>query len=209
MTGPAKSQLLALLKRKSVFHGDFVLSSGAHSKYYIDCRLTTFDAQGAWLVGQAMHDLIRGAERSLGARVAGVGGLTMGADPIALAVGMISFQQDASNPLKVFAVRKTQKAHGQTKLIEGNFSEGDEVVVIDDVITKGESTLKAIDAVVQARGKIAFVAVLVDREEGGRQNIEARGYKVFSLFKKKELLDDSETGASQQIFGSAVGATSL
>jgi orotate phosphoribosyltransferase len=198
MTDPTKSQLLALLKKKSVFHGDFVLSSGAHSKYYIDCRLTTFDAQGAWLVGKAMHDLIRGAERSIGARVAGVGGLTMGADPIALAVGMISFQQDASNPLKVFAVRKSQKAHGQTKLIEGNFHEGDEVVVIDDVITKGESTLKAIDAVIQAQGKIAFVAVLVDREEGGRQNIEARGYKVFPLFTKEDLLGAPESSLEKK-----------
>jgi orotate phosphoribosyltransferase len=184
---------LALLRRKSVFHGDFVLSSGARSKYYIDCRLTTLDANGAWLVGQAMLGLIRGAELSLGVRVAGVGGLTMGADPIALAIGMISAKENAANPLRVFSVRKAQKAHGQTKLIEGNFAEGDQVVVVDDVVTKGESTLKAIDAVLEAKGKVAFVAVLVDREEGGRQKIEERGYKVFPLFTKQDLLGASET----------------
>jgi orotate phosphoribosyltransferase len=188
MTDPTKSELLALLKKKSVFYGDFVLSSGARSKYYIDCRLTTLDAQGAWLVGKAMFDLIRGAEASLGVRVAAVGGLTMGADPIALATGMISAKEDPAHALKVFSVRKAQKAHGQTKLIEGNFTEGDQVVIVEDTATTGESALKAIDAVVQAKGKVAFVGVLVDREQGGRQNIEAQGYKVFSIFTKEELL---------------------
>ncbi len=188
MTDPIKSELLTLLRKKSVFHGDFLLSSGARSKYYVDCKLTTFDGKGAWLVGQAMHDLIRSAERSLNLHVAGVGGLTMGADPIALSVGMMSHRQGDPDPWKTFSVRKTQKSHGQAKLIEGNFQKGDLVVVIDDVVTKGESTLKAIEAVVEAEGKIAFVAALVDREEGGRQKIEAQGYRVFPLFNKQDLL---------------------
>ena len=106
---------------------------------------------------------------------------------------MISAKENAANPLRVFSVRKAQKAHGQTKLIEGNFTEGDQVVVVDDVVTKGESTLKAIDAVLEAKGKVAFVAVLVDREEGGRQKIEERGYKVFPLFTKQDLLGATET----------------
>jgi orotate phosphoribosyltransferase len=193
MIDPIKTELLTLLRGKSVFHGDFVLSSGARSKYYVDCKLTTFDSRGAWLVGEAMFDLIRSAARSLNVRVVGVGGLTMGADPIALSVGMISFRKDEHNPWKTFSVRKTQKGHGQAKLIEGNFEEGDLVVVIDDVITKGESTLKAIEAVVEAKGKIAFVAVLVDREEGGRQKIEAQGFRVFQLFNKEDLLGLDET----------------
>jgi orotate phosphoribosyltransferase len=188
MTDPIKSELLALLRKKSVFHGDFVLSSGVHSKYYVDCKLTTFDAKGAWLVGQAMYNLIRSAEQSLNVHIAGIGGLTMGADPISLSVGMMSHRNGDPNPWKTFSVRKSQKSHGQTKLIEGNFQPGDHVVVIDDVITKGESTLKAIEAVVQAEGKIAFVAALVDREEGGRQKIEAQGYRVFPLFNKQDLL---------------------
>ncbi|MGA2749485.1 MAG: orotate phosphoribosyltransferase [Verrucomicrobiota bacterium] len=188
MIDQVKSELLVLLREKSVFHGDFVLSSGAHSKYYIDCKLTTFDSRGAWLVGEAMYNLIRQTERSLNCKVRGVGGLTMGADPISLSVGMMSHREDASEPLRTFSVRKAQKDHGQAKLIEGNFKEGDDVVVIDDVITKGESTLKAIQAVVQAGGKIAFVAALVDREEGGRAKIESLGYRVFPLFHKKDLL---------------------
>jgi orotate phosphoribosyltransferase len=193
MADSIKTELLALLRSKSVLHGDFLLSSGARSQYYIDCRLTTFDARGAWLVGEAMFQLIRSAERSLQVQIAGVGGLTMGADPVALAVGMMSHRNGDPNPLKPFAVRKTQKGHGQGKLIEGNFHEGDLVVVIDDVITKGESTLKAIEAVVQAGGRIAFVAALVDRGEGGRQRIEAQGYRVFALFTKEDLLGRRET----------------
>src|SRR6184192_1942443 len=98
----AKAALLNLLQKKSVFHGDFTLSSGAKSNYYIDCRLTTFDPEGAWLVGQWMYS---------------------------------QWAKDAS-PLQVFSVRKSPKAHGQTKLIEGNFKKSDTVVVIDDVVTR-------------------------------------------------------------------------
>jgi orotate phosphoribosyltransferase len=112
----------------------------------------------------------------------------MGADPIALAIGIASYEARDERLLNVFAVRKEPKAHGQTKLIEGNFQKGNTVVVIDDVVTRGESTLKAIDAVEKEGGKVAFVAVLVDRQEGGRQRIEERGYSVVSLFTKDDLL---------------------
>ncbi len=189
----AKAELLALLKKKSVFHGDFTLSSGARSSYYIDCRLTTLDPKGAWLVGQVMHELIHREATAKGARLDAVGGLTMGADPVALAVGMVSHCLNEPTPLQVFTVRKTPKAHGQAKLIEGNFKRGDAVVVLDDVITKGESTLKAIEAVTQEGGKIAFVAVLVDRQEGGREKIEALGYSVVSAFSRGELLGEPAT----------------
>lgn len=184
----ARSELLELLQAKSVFHGEFKLSSGAKSNYYIDCRLSTLDAKGAWLVGQTMHTLIRREQAARKAKVDGVGGLTLGADPIALAVGMYSQWVGDAPPLQVFSVRKTPKAHGQTKLIEGNFRKGQSVVVVDDVITRGDSTLAAIDAVVKEGGTVAFTAVLVDRQEGGREKIEARGYPVISLFKKEELL---------------------
>lgn len=185
----ARAELLALLKEKSVFRGDFKLASGARSSYYIDCRLTTLHPQGAWLVGQLMHQLIRSTEQQRGVEVDAVGGLTMGADPVALATAMASFQAKDKRPLHVFVVRKEPKAHGQTKLIEGNFQKGNTVVVIDDVVTRGESTLKAIEAVEKEGGEIAFVAVLVDRQEGGRQRIEERGYSVVSLFSKDELLE--------------------
>ena len=112
----------------------------------------------------------------------------MGADPLALAIGMFSQFAKDEKVLEVFSVRKAPKAHGQTRLIEGNFKKGQTVVVLDDVVTRGESTLTAIDAVEKEGGKIAFVAVLVDRQEGGRQKIEERGYKVYPLFTKEELL---------------------
>src|SRR5436190_6766417 len=186
----ARIELSDLLRNKSVFHGDFTLSSGAKSNYYLDCRLTTLDARGAWLVGQAMHSLIRKEQAARNARIDAVGGLTMGADPIGLAVGMFSHWVNDAPPLQVFSVRKAPKGHGQTRLIEGNFRKGDTVVVLDDVITSGDSTIAAINAVAKEGGTVAFVAVLVDRQEGGRKKIEAMGHPVIALFTKKDLLGD-------------------
>ena len=184
-----RSQLLELLRSKSVFHGNFTLSSGARSNYYVDCKLTTLDPKGAWLVGQAMHTLIRREEKARAVMLDAVGGLTMGADPIALALGMFSQHAQDPTPLQVFSVRKSAKAHGQTKLIEGNFRKGDTVVVLDDVVTRGESTIAAINAVVTEGGTVAFAAVLLDRQEGGREKIEAMGISVVSLFSREELLN--------------------
>ena len=192
----AKSKLLALLRKKSVFHGDFVLASGAKSTYYIDCRLTTLDPEGAWLVGQVMHALIRHEAEARKLAITGVGGLTMGADPIALSVGMVSHLAKDAHPLLPFVVRKAPKTHGQTKLIEGNFKSGDSVVVIDDVVTRGDSTIAAINAVEKEGGKVAFVAVLVDRQQGGREKIESLGHKVVSAFVKDELLAPEGEGVS-------------
>ena len=184
----AKSRLLKILRSKSVFHGDFTLASGAKSNYYIDCRLTTLDSEGAALVGQVIYTLIAEQTKKQNITVSGVGGLTMGADPIALATGMHSFRENPSSPLQPFVVRKAPKSHGQTKLIEGNFKAGDQVVVIDDVVTKGDSTIAAIDAVKREGGKVAFVVVLVDRQQGGREKIEAQGYRVVSALTKEDLL---------------------
>ena len=183
-----RSRLLCLLREKSVFHGDFVLSSGAKSNYYLDCRLTTLDPEGAWLVGQVMHSIIKREAERRKITIDAVGGLTMGADPIAVAIGMCSFCAKDAPPLRPFVVRKAPKAHGQTKLIEGNFRRGDLVVVLDDVITRGDSTINAIQAIEKEGGKVAFAAVLVDRQEGGRQKIEALGLEVVSAFVRQELL---------------------
>jgi orotate phosphoribosyltransferase len=184
----AKSELLSLLQTKSVVHGDFVLSSGVKSKYYVDCKLTTLDPEGGWLVGQVMHSLIQDEALARHVKIDSVGGLTMGADPIAFAVGMYSFSAKDAPLLRPFIVRKTPKSHGRAKLIEGNFKSGDVVVVLDDVVTRGDSTISAINAVVKEGGKVAFVAVLVDRQEGGRQKIEKMGYRVISAFERDELL---------------------
>lgn len=184
----AKARLLQILRSKSVFHGDFTLASGATSTYYIDCRLTTLDAEGAGLVGQVISTLIVQKAKELNVQVKAVGGLTMGADPIALATAMHSFSENPSAPLQAFVVRKNPKTHGQTKLIEGNFKAGDKVVVIDDVVTKGDSTIAAIEAVKREGGEVAFVVVLVDRQQGGREKIESLGYKVVPAFTKDDLL---------------------
>ena len=183
-----RSELLQILRRKSVFHGDFTLSSGAKSKYYIDCRLTTLDARGAWLIGQLMHDAIRREEKKRNLRIDAVGGLTLGADPVALAAGMISSWAGDAQPLRIFCVRKSPKGHGQGRLIEGNFKKGDTVVIVDDVVTSGNSTITAVNAVVNEGGRVAFAAVLVDRQEGGRDKIEAAGCPLLPLFQRDELL---------------------
>jgi orotate phosphoribosyltransferase len=171
-----------------VFHGDFLLASGGRSPFYIDCKLTTLDPVGATLVGEVMFELISSAARERGLKLDAVGGLTMGADPMALAIGMRSAQAAPEQPLEVFSVRKSPKSHGQLKLIEGNFRAGNHVAVLDDVVTRGESTLKAIEAVEQSGGVVDLVAMLVDREEGGRQKIVERGYPTVSVFGRNEVL---------------------
>jgi orotate phosphoribosyltransferase len=189
-------ELGGLLRARSVFHGEFKLSSGARSSYYIDCRLTTLDGRGAWLIGQLMRALVRREEKDRNLRINAVGGLTMGADPVALATGMVSSQAGDAEPLRVFCVRKAPKGHGQTKLIEGNFKPGDTVAVLDDVVTSGSSTITAINAVLKEGGRVAFAAALVDRQEGARQNIEALGYRLFSLFQRDELLETAPGAGS-------------
>lgn len=193
----ARRELLLLLQKKSVFHGDFTLASGARSKYYIDCRLTTMDGRGAWLVGMLMHSIVRREEAAGGMKVDAIGGLTMGADPIALATAIYSQSAGDPAPLRAFSVRKAAKAHGQTKLIEGNFCKGDSVCVIDDVVTKGDSTITAINAINAEGGRVGFVAVLVDRKQGGREKIEALGYRVVPLFTRDELVGAEDVGTVQ------------
>jgi len=187
-TASARSALRDLLLKKSVMRGDFTLASGAKSDLYVDCRLTTLDAQGGALVGQVLLPILREAERQLGVKITGIGGLTMGADPVALSVAIASHHADPANPVHAFSVRKEVKQHGRQKLVEGNFKAGDVVAVVDDVITTGGSTLKAIDKIEAEGGKVALALVLLDREEGGRANIEARGVKVFSAFTRTQLL---------------------
>jgi orotate phosphoribosyltransferase len=168
-------QLRELLLERSVQRGSFVLSSGQRSSYYIDCRLATMSAAGLVLIGRMGLDAIR----SEGWRPASIGGLTMGADPVAYAIAAASF---ASNtPLDAFSVRKDAKTHGTGRLIEGNFRSGSGVVVIEDVITTGGSARRAIEAITDSGGTILGVLAVVDREEGGRRALEQEGWKVVSL----------------------------
>ena len=183
----SKQQLRALLQKKSVFHGEFTLASGAKSDFYVDARVTTLDPRGACLIGKVGWRLVKETAAKLNKNVNAIGGLTLGADPIALSIGIAAQRENSSTPLQVFTVRKAVKEHGRQKRIEGNFAAGDAVVIVDDVITTGGSTIQAIDAIEEAGGHVAFVLVLLDREEGGRESIEERGHKVVSIFTRADL----------------------
>src|ERR1039458_4680410 len=163
----AGEQLLAMLAEKSFRLGEFKLSSGGTSDYYIDCRLTTLDATGALLTGESVLDEVR----NRGWQADAIGGLTMGADPIVVATSVISAQQ--GRPLHGFLVRKAEKSHGMGQRIEGFRQKPARVVIVDDVCTTGASTIQAIEAAREFGFEIAGVLCLVEREEaGGRANVE-------------------------------------
>lgn len=168
-------RLIELLKTRSIRTGDFVLSSGKRSSYYIDARLTTMSAEGLRVIGRLGLEAIRAA----GWQPAAVGGLTMGADPVAYAIAAASV--NAPPIVDGFSVRKGAKEHGAKRKIEGNFAPGTRVVVIEDVITTGGSAMQAIEAVKEEGGVVLGVLAIVDREEGGKSAIEGSGYNVVAL----------------------------
>ena len=183
-----KSELLEALAEKSVRRGNFTLASGAQSDLYVDAKLTTLDPRCALLVGKIGWELVKEAKAARNLHIDAIGGLTMGADAIALMIGVAAQLEDPANNVQTFNVRKEPKKHGTHKNIEGNFSAGNTVVVIDDVITTGGSTIQAIDKIEADGGKVAFAVVLVDRQEqGGRENIEKR-CPVISFFDRQDVL---------------------
>jgi len=173
--------LLKLLHDRSIRHGDFTLASGARSTYYIDARPTTMSAEGLHLIGR----LGLAAIRDRGWVPAAVGGLTMGADPVAYAVALAS--RGSAPAIDAFSVRKEAKGHGTKRRVEGNFRPGDAVVVVEDVITSGGSALQAIAAVQEEGGRVVGVLAVVDREQGGRAVLEERGHPVAALTTVTEL----------------------
>jgi orotate phosphoribosyltransferase len=188
----AREELLAMLAEKSFRLGEFKLSSGATSDYYIDCRTTTLDAKGARLTGQTFWDEIK----AHGWRPSAIGGLTMGADPIVVAVCVLSGEVDG------FLVRKTEKQHGTGQRIEGFRGKGSRVIIVDDVCTTGASTIEAIQAAREFGFEIVAVMCLVEREEAkGRPHVEAAaGHTVpfLSIFtanqvRQQHLLQNTET----------------
>jgi orotate phosphoribosyltransferase len=178
-----QEQLRGLLYRQSFRHSDqptFKLTSGQMSRYYVDCKKVTLDPKGATLIGRLVFERIKTL------RPQGVGGLTLGADPIALAVAVTSYLE--GQPIPAFIIRKEPKGHGSQAWIEGNLPEGAEVVVVEDVVTTGGSTIKAIERLKAHGCKILKVLALVDRQEGGREAIEAAGYTVDALFTVDDFL---------------------
>ncbi len=177
-----RERLKSLLLERSVRLGDFTLSSGASSPYYIDARQTTMTAEGQKLTGKIAYDLIEGA----GWDVTHVGGLTLGADPVTYAVAHHSTARN--RVLDGFTVRKEPKGHGTGRQIEGGLPAGARVVIVEDAVTSGASAIRAIEAVREHGATVAGVICLVDREEGGRGNLDELGVPLLAAFTGPELL---------------------
>lgn len=175
------ARLVSLLLERSVQRGEFVLASGRKSDYYVDARRTTMSGEGQLLIGRlglAALDTHGWAPRA-------VGGLTLGADPVAYAIAHAA--RHAGRILDAFTVRKEAKTHGLGRRIEGCLAAGDAVVVVEDVITTGHSALEAVAAVRQAGAQVLGVLAVVDRDEGGREAITAGGIAVTALVLGSEL----------------------
>jgi orotate phosphoribosyltransferase len=177
-----RDRLVEMLATRSAQRGTFTLASGRPSSLYVDARLTTMSPDGLATIGPLALDAMRAA----GWAPTSVGGLTLGADPVSYAISHASAL--AGTPIRSFTVRKEAKAHGMGKLIEGPFQSGDRVVVIEDVITTGGSALRAIGAIRAAGGTVLGVLAVVDREEGGRESVNAAGYSVISLALASEIV---------------------
>ncbi|MBW2194311.1 MAG: orotate phosphoribosyltransferase [Deltaproteobacteria bacterium] len=178
-----KQQLVEMLCEKSFMYSKdpiYKLASGRQSQFYVNCRPTTLHPKGMYLVGHLVFNCI---ERL---NVQGVGGLTFGADPIAMATAFTSYMR--KKPLKAFSVRKTQKDHGIVKWVEGDITRGEKVVIVEDVVTTGGSTIKALDRV-QAEGlHVEKVVVLVDRQEGGMEAIREHVNSVEAIVTIEDLM---------------------
>lgn len=184
MSSILKKRLIELIIEKAFKYSEepvFKLVSGRVSNYYFNCKAVALHPEGMHLIGNLIFKMIK----DLG--VKGIGGLTLGADPIAYAVAYTSFLK--GNPIEAFIVRKTPKSHGTMQLIEGNVKKGDRVVIVDDVITTGKSTIEAITKAKEDGLEIVKVIAFIDRQEGGREAIEALGYKVDSVITRDEVME--------------------
>jgi orotate phosphoribosyltransferase len=178
-----KERLIDIIIERSFKFSDnppFTLASGRKSNYYFNCKPTTLDPEGMNLIGALVFDMLAGSD------VTAAGGLTLGADPIANALAVISFQK--GKPIKSFIVRKDVKDHGTKSAIEGNVGTGEKVAIIDDVITTGGSTITAIERAKEAGLVIDRVIALIDREEGGRENILAHVGRVDAVLTRTDIM---------------------
>ncbi len=178
-----KERLIRLVIERAFRYSEepiFKLVSGRLSNYYFDCKTITLHPEGMHLIGNVIFDHIE----DLGVR--GIGGLTLGADPVAFAVAYTSYLR--GKPIEAFVVRKTAKSHGTMQWIEGNVTKGDNVVIVDDVITTGKSTIEAITRAQEAGLNIVKVVALIDRQEGGKENVEALGHKLTAMITREEVM---------------------
>ncbi|MDH5589778.1 MAG: orotate phosphoribosyltransferase [Gemmatimonadota bacterium] len=177
-----RERLRNLLVSRSVRLGDFTLASGARSAYYVDARRTTMTAEGQALIGEVGFEVLQGT----GLEFTHVGGLTMGADPVAYAIAHHSWR--VGDPRDAFSVRKEAKEHGTGQRVEGGLPPGARCVVIEDSMTTGSSALKAVEALRDFGAEVVAILTVVDREEGGRERLAEAGLPVFALFTGPELL---------------------
>jgi orotate phosphoribosyltransferase len=184
-----EDRLLRLLVQHSFQYSAepiFTLASGRKSHHYINCKQTTFMAEAMPLLGRLFFERIKTIEQHNGERIAAVGGLTLGADPIAYAVAYHSALQ--GTPIQAFSVRKEPKGHGAQKWVEGFEQPGARVAIMEDVVTTGASTLKAIDGALHAGFQIVTVLALVDRQEGGREELQRKGYDLDAIYTTEDLM---------------------
>ena len=178
-----RERLGALLQERSLFRGEFKLASGKTSTYYVDARRTTLLAEGQYLVGRVGFDALLQS----GWDASHVGGLTMGADPVAYAIAHASWQ--AGRPLDAFTVRKTQKGHGTGERIAGGLPTDARCVVVEDATTTGGSALSAVEAVCAHGADVLGVLSLIDREEGAAERLaQDAGLELIALFTASQLL---------------------
>ncbi len=179
-----RARLLALLRERSFAEREVTLSSGLKSNFYIDCKQISLDAEGATLIGELFHQVI---DEVAPAAIA-VGGLTLGADPLATATSVVSFQR--GRPRQAFIVRKEPKGHGTNQWLEATkLPTGSAVVILEDVITTGAATLKAIERVREAGLQVVHVIALVDRLEGGSEAV-AKHAPLTTLFTRRDFMAD-------------------
>ncbi len=178
-----KQELLDILCEKSFKYSEepvFKLVSGRMSSFYVNCKPAILSPRGMFLVGHLVLEALKDVE------ITGVGGLTFGADPIAVATAFAS--EIKGRPVKAFSIRKTQKDHGIIKWIEGDMAPGEPVAIIDDVATTGGSTIKAIERAQSEGLKVVKAVVLVDRQEGGLENIRQHVADVSAIITRDELI---------------------
>lgn len=179
-----KQRLARLLWEKSYREGEFTLTSGRKSDFYFDGKQTALHPEGGWLIGHLFNDLLSDLPE-----LEAVGGMTLGADPLVSATSVLSYGTE--RPLAAFIVRKSPKGHGTNQYLEGlsNLRPGARVAMLEDVVTTGGSLLTACERVKDAGFHIVAVCTVLDREEGGREAVEAAGYSLRSLFTRAELVN--------------------
>ena len=174
-----RQALAQLIHDKALQFGEFTLASGKKASYYLDCRQVTLDARGARLIGEGMLELLGDDLPDL------VGGMAIGADPITAAILTIAGMRD--KPLRGVMVRKEPKGHGLGKYVEGPYREGESLVIVEDVVTTGGSSLKAIEHCESVGLEVKRVLAIIDRLEGGREAFAERGYELSTLFTVKDF----------------------